>query len=262
MHRCPTGVARAPQLAVVVPLHVADVVVAQQTVQLPVDVGPRLVVDEVDDQLVAGQDRLAAVGHQRPLGVLAQQLAVRVGHLRLDPDAELEPEPRDVVDDEAEAVGEDRWRHLPVAETALVVAAVAEPAVVEHEALGADPGRSVRQRTHALGVEVEVERLPGVDDDRARPVDGRHAAAGLGVQDRADPVGPVRRPRQHHVRRGVALPRRQHHLAGMEQLAGLQHAPAVGQHVEQQAVVAAPRHVHAQHLTAGVTEAGLPDERE
>ena len=99
----------------------------------------------------------------------AGEVGVGVDHLRLDPQAELHAEPADVVDQRVQPVGPDVLVDVPVAEPGGVVAAVAEPAVVEHEPLDAELGGRVGQRRQPVEAVVEVDGLPRVEHDRARP---------------------------------------------------------------------------------------------
>ncbi len=85
-------------IAVHVPLDVGDVVVREQGVEQTEHVGERLRPTEVEHELVAAEHRLVPIGRERPVGVVAEQVTVRVDHLGLDPDPELHPEPGDVVD--------------------------------------------------------------------------------------------------------------------------------------------------------------------
>ena len=81
----------------------------------------------------------------------------------------------------ASPVGPDVRRDDPVAETGAVVAAAAEPAVVEHEALDADAGGRVGQRPQVVEVGLEVDRLPRVEHDGTRAASGGPGApAGCG----------------------------------------------------------------------------------
>ena len=73
-----------------------------------------------------------------------------------------------MVDERAEAVGPDVGGDLPVAQAPVVVAATAEPAVVEHEPLDADRRGRVGEPPEVVEVGVEVDRLPGVEHERPR----------------------------------------------------------------------------------------------
>ena len=106
----------------------------------------------------------------------------------------------------------------PVAESGVIVAAGAEPAVVEHVTFHPESGGALRQVDQACRVVVEVDRLPDVQAHRALGA-GVHwqraqvpvETVGLGVQtDGVVEVDPGR---------GVLLPRIQASLPGQEQFA-------------------------------------------
>ena len=100
-------------------------------------------VGEVEDELLPTEHWFVPRCSQRPVRVGAEEGAVGVDHLRLDPDPELHAEPRHVTDQWLEAVRVDVVRDPPVAEAAGVVATRSEPAVVEHEPLDPDVGRRI-----------------------------------------------------------------------------------------------------------------------
>ena len=84
----------------------------------------------------------------------------------------------------------------------------------------------------------------------------RRRRAHDGVELPARRAEPGRRVDGVHRRRRVALAGAQHDLAGMQQLAELDHRPPVGQARRVQPRVAAPRQVGAPHLAALLAEAG------
>ena len=96
-----------------------------------------------------------------------EQVAVRADHLGLDPEAEGEPEVGDVAGDPVEPVGQLAPVDDPVAERAVVRVAVTEPAVVEDEQLDPEVPCRGGDADQPLGVEVEVGRLPVVEQDGA-----------------------------------------------------------------------------------------------
>ena len=102
-----------------------------------------------------------------PVGMLAIEIAVRVDHLRLDPDAEVHAEGMHLVDEGLEAVGEFLRIDIPVAESGVVVFALAEPAVVHDEALGADGGGLLCEGDLAGLIDVHLGGFPGVVEDGA-----------------------------------------------------------------------------------------------
>ena len=81
-------------------------------------------------------------------------------HLRLDPQAEAEPERGDPPGEAVEPVGQLAPVDDPVAERAVVGIALAEPAVVEDEQLDAEVACRRGDRDEPVGVEVEVGRPP------------------------------------------------------------------------------------------------------
>ena len=81
----------------------------------------------------------------------------------------------------------------PVAETGRVVAAPAEPAVVEHEALDADRRGTLGEPGELVEVVIEVDGLPRVQHDRPRPVAVRRRRAHDGVELPARRAEPGRR---------------------------------------------------------------------
>ena len=115
-------------------------------------------------------------------GWAAEQLAVRADHLGLDPDPEAEPERRDPLARRPRARRAACAGRRPSRPASRVVVARAEPAVVEDEQLDAEVARRGRDRDQPVGVEVEVGRLPVVDEDRPRPVAPGAARQPLAVE--------------------------------------------------------------------------------
>ena len=119
--------------------------------------------------------RLAMCSTQSGCG--AVQVAVRVDHLRLDPQAEAHaergapPPPAGA----ARAGTDPGW--APVAEPGAVASRGAEPAVVHDEQLDAEAGGQLGQCQLVRLVDVEPGRLPGVVEHRARLVRVRQHVA-------------------------------------------------------------------------------------
>ena len=175
MHGGAAGVAVFQQVPVLVPLEVADVVLAQQGIHAVVDVLPGVRVDEVDDVLVPPFQRqpaavLVALDRRadNPVRMGPDNVGVQVDHFRFHPEPEFHPAGGDGVDQRREPVRPEGLVHVPVAQAGVVVAAAAEPAVVEHEALDAELRGGVGQFDQGGQVVVEVDRLPGVQHHRAR----------------------------------------------------------------------------------------------
>ena len=244
---------RVHEVAVVVPLDVADVVLSEHREDRVADERVALGDAEVDDLLVPRLERQAATGRHHPLGVRAGDVGVDVHHLRLEPEAELHAEPRDVVDQGVEAVRPDVRRDRPVAEARVVVAPRPEPAVVEHVPLDPQRRRDVGEVAQRRQVVVEVDGLPDVQRDGAVV----RRMLGAGPQERVEPAGALVEPATVGAvqpRRRVRLTRRELHLAGEQQLSPTDDLLAGPQPLCVVGVVAAPPDVDAPGLA--VAEAG------
>ena len=200
-----------------------------------------------------------ACGPDHPVGVGAHQVGVEVDHLGLEPQPELHPVPLDVLDQRSETVRPRVGRHHPVAQPAAVVTAAAEPPVVEDEPPDPDPCGGVGELLQPVEVVVEVDRLPGVQHQRPRVVAVCRRGALAAVQPAREPVEAVGGVDEHDVRRGVGLPRREPHLAGLEQLTTTEHggvdAGTFGESFGEVLVVAAPRDVDRPDLAGAKPEA-------
>ena len=208
---------------------------AQQLVQDPEHVVAHVGPGEVQDQLVARLRPRASGEVQHPVGVLAVQVRVRVHHLRLHPEAEVHPQRVDLVDERPEPAGELLRVHRPVAQARAVALALAEPAVVHHEAVHAERRGLLGERDLPGLGDVELGGLPGVVDHRPRP---RHRAGARprsirqdvlqleAVQQPRGPAQPVRRIPAVEHRRLQRLARVQH-VAEIERVEAAGHAHAV-----------------------------------
>ena len=192
------------QGGVVVPLEVGDIEALHEGGDGLEQVVPGTGGGQVQDPLVAVLGRSAGAVGQDPLRVGAGQLGVDVDHLRLEPQAELHAQGVDVLHERLQTVRPGLGGDLPVAQSRGVVAAGAEPAVVQDVALDADLGRGVGQGLELVQVVVEVDGLPGVEQHRAGAVGVSRvraqpgvAAVGQGVQALA--------PGEDRPRRGVGL---------------------------------------------------------
>ena len=128
----------------------------------------------------------------------ACHLRIQAHHFGLDPEPEVHPEGVDVVDDRSQPLRPSFWVDSPVTEGASVVSATRHPAIVEHESFDANRCRNRGQRPQPLEVVVEINRLPGVQDDRARPE--RPPTARPRMEALGDPVETDRRPRRKDLR--------------------------------------------------------------
>ena len=165
---------------VVVHLDVVDRVAGEERRHAPEDevehFGPRHV-----ERHLPASERLVG-GAEHPFRMGAVEVRLPADHLRLEPQAERHSEAPHVVDQRAEPFGVLPRVDLPIAERGRVVVASPEPAVVEHEALGPEPGRARGEVLEYPEVMVEVHRLPTVVV---------HRAGAAGPRELHDPVSHV-----------------------------------------------------------------------
>ncbi len=110
---------------------------------------------------------VAAGGLDYPVGVFLIELAVEIGHFRLNPDAELKALLFGRLEQVGDAVGKLGAVYFPVAETPLVAVAGifgAEPAVVEHEQFSAHVGYVGHHLVYNRLVNIEVYAFPRVEE--------------------------------------------------------------------------------------------------
>ena len=182
------------------------------------------------------------------------QIGVRVDHLRLDPQTELHAERSNVIDDRGEARRPRVGADPPIAETGRVVAATAEPAIVEDEPLDAHVGGDVGELLEGVEPVVEVDGLPGVEDHRSH-ADGRELLSNVTMERLARRREAGVRPGDDHVGGAIGVPARQLDLGRFEQLADLHVTTTVRQPLGGDLVVAAPGELDAPHLTGPFAEA-------
>ena len=107
---------------------------------------------------------------QHPVRVLVPHPGACVDHLRLDPQPELQAHGVEFFGKAFQAAGQLGGVHLPVAQAAVVVAAVGEPAVVQHKQLDAQGLGLGSQGQQLFFVEIKIGGLPVVDQDRTHLV--------------------------------------------------------------------------------------------
>ena len=242
------GQAGSGEVAVQVPLQIADGVGGQQRADLVEQVVRRGRPGDVEHQLVARGDQRPALQLQCPVGAGAEQVAVGVDHLRLHPQAELHAQPVDMGHQRAQTIGELAGVGPPVAQRGAVVVAAVEPAVVDDETLHAHGGGGIGQFHHLGGLQVEVEAFPGVQVHRARP----HGAAGPGdalaqrsVEVGGQAVQPLGAAAGQQLRALQLRTRRQPHLARRQPFAELPLVLGIGQPFDGLLAVARPGQVGA-----------------
>ena len=258
MHGGPAGLRGRglQEISVVVPLEVADLVPVQDRHHLVPDMGVGARQRQVQHLLVPRFQRhpVEGGGHD-PLGVGASDVGVLVDHLRLEPEPEFHAQPSHVVDQRAQAVGPDVVGDHPVAEPGGVVAAGAEPAVVQHEALHPERCGPVGEIGEPGKIVIEVDRLPDVEGDRPAGVHVLGAGTQVAVEAGGDgiealAVGGI------EPGAGVLLPGSEVQFAREQQLAAAEDPSAGVDLFGEVAMVAGEGGVDAPRLAVAEAEAG------
>ena len=163
---------RRGEITVVVPLQIGDRQRIQQRADLPEQVVHHLVPREIQDKLIARRRPRAALQMQTPVGMGPIEVAVRIDHLRLDPQAKPHALADHVLSQRRKTfrvLGEVR---RPVPQPRPVVMSAMEPAVVQHEPLHPRLGGEICEGLEVLKLVVEIDRFPGIEVHRPR----RHRA--------------------------------------------------------------------------------------
>ena len=99
--------------------------------------------------------------------MFAIEIGIGIHHFGLDPEAEIHFQRVDFVDQRLEAVGEFFFVDVPIAESGVIVFALAEPAVVHDEAIDAETRRFFGEGDLAGYIDVHFGGFPGVVDHGA-----------------------------------------------------------------------------------------------
>ena len=186
---------------------------------------------------------------QRPVRMRPVQVGIDIDHLRLDPDAEIQPHPIHLPADAGKPARQLLPVRVPVAQRSRVVVSLSEPAVIHHEELHANLLALLREVQQPALIDLEVAGLPAVQEHRPRlllPGPAHHVLAHEIMHLVAHPVVALIRAGHHRLRRLEALARRQRpreglrvdpldhpqfpvaaHLAGRIMIAGIDQVHAV-----------------------------------
>ena len=162
--------------AVHVPLDIVDGVLAQESCNGLIEPVRDLRPGQIQNHLVPPDGRLPPRNAQGPVRMRPIEIRIFAHHLRLDPEAELQALVLNLADQAAEAVRELAEIRCPVAQGAVVLIAVAEPAVVQNQKLHAELFCAFRQAQQQRLVKGQICRLPAVEQDGAFSPDPRAAA--------------------------------------------------------------------------------------
>ena len=161
--------AQSDAVAVHVPFHIADGRAVQYTAHAVNNIIANLCLCQVKEQLVAAEKGAETV-RQSPIGVGAVQIGVHVHSLRLKPKTEVQTHRIYLLCQTFQAVGQLLGVHIVVAKARLVIIALAEPTVIQHEELAAKSLGILCQSNKPVVVKVEHAALPAVKQHGALSV--------------------------------------------------------------------------------------------
>ena len=215
-------------------------------------------VGQVQHPLVAALINFAAGALHHPFRMGVGQVRVRIHHLRLNPDAKLEPLGVSVGGYIVNAFRQFFHIDLPVPEARIVGVAgevVAKPAVVQHKHLQAHPGGIVNHPKERFRGKGEVGAFPAVEQGGIHLPAAVHAVfPGPAVEVAGGSAGALAGPGVNHFRGFKTLAGGQGPGAGIRADAGKDGEAPAGIAVEAQAVVAAPGQGAGNDLAGGFAE--------
>ena len=153
------------QAAVEVPLDIRDIRAVHNLFDAIKEIIPDVRACHIENVLMARDAHRSIGGLNCPIGVRAEELAVPRHHFGLEPDTEFESDTFDPLDELAKSALELFLVDEPITERGTVRISVAKPAVVHNEHLNAELGRGFCYIEELFFVEIEVGRLPVVDED-------------------------------------------------------------------------------------------------
>ena len=154
-------------VAVHIPFDIVDGMLLKQSRHTTRQILHNFRTGQIQHQLVAAHGRVAAGQRQRPVRVGAVQVGIHAHHFRLHPDPEFHAQGVDAPDQRVQPARQFPGVDLPVAKAAVVIVALAEPAVIQDHQFNAQARRLLGDAHDLLCVKVEVSCLPVVDQYRA-----------------------------------------------------------------------------------------------
>ena len=154
--------------AVHIPLEIADIVLGGELIEEAEDIFLDVVAGDIEDHLRAQFAARAAGEIDHPIGMGAVQIAIGVDHFGLNPESEIHFEVVDAINQGLQPLGKLLRVDGPIAEAGVVVVALAEPAIVDHEEFDTELGGLGGEIHLALFVDGESGGLPGIVEHGAQ----------------------------------------------------------------------------------------------
>ena len=240
------------QVAVHVPFQIRNGIARQQGAEFFKQILADLRAGNIQHQLVAPQLRGSTHALQRPIGVLAVQLAVRVHHFGLHPQTKAHAQTQYMGNQRGQALRVFDGVWPPVTQSTAVIGATREPTIIQYKTLNPQGSRLHSQFAQGGVVVIEINRFPRIQMHGA----GRHTAmgpaqhmaAGKRMEVAGSAVQALLGPRHMQCRGLDAVPCCQSDFTGGEPLTGLQQEAAVVVAIQHKRMVAAPRQLGSDHL--------------
>ena len=156
--------------AVHIPLDVGNLCFGQDLCHHVIDGIHNLLAGEIQDKLVAAMGSPAVRRTDAPVRMGTEQVGILVDHFRLKPQTKLHAQPVNAFCQTGDAVCQTFRVCYPVAQTGKVIAACAEPAVIQNKQLHTVIFGGFRDFHQLVLVKIEVSSFPVVNQDRAGAV--------------------------------------------------------------------------------------------
>ena len=198
--------------SVEIPFQVIHISFIQDTADTIINFINDLLPGEIQHQLISSKDRFSPRDRHCPVRMLAEEIAVFIDHLGLNPETEQQALFMNQTAQIPQLPAEFVLIYKPVSEPPEVIIPVSEPSVIHHDHFNAQALRLFRQRQNISPVKIHVEGFPAVEQDRSHPVSPAASAdmrTDTVMQIAGQPGKAFRRKSHNHFRRGKDLPRLQ-----------------------------------------------------
>ena len=154
------------EMPVHIPFDVGQGQFPQQPGKRLIEPGHNFPPRKIQHELIAPHGGLPSRHRQRPVRMCTVEIGIFADHFRLDPEANLQTKVVDLFQERLEAVRQLARIRCPIAEAAVIVIPMAEPAVVDDQHVYAQVFCLTRQIEQFRLVKVEIHGLPAVEQNR------------------------------------------------------------------------------------------------
>ena len=148
--------------AVHIPFHIGDVGTAKHLCHGLNDIITHLRISQIQNALVSPLRMRFSRNFHHPVRMLPVQITVHIDHLRLHPDAEIQPKSIDFLTKTIQSVGKLLRIYLPVTQRAPVIIPLSKPPVIHDKQLNAHILSGLGQAEQFCFTDIKVRCLPAV----------------------------------------------------------------------------------------------------